>query len=112
MITNVYIDLPKQDPRSGDGRVFGKIDGTMYGARDAPQIWAETVMNDMEYEGCVSSEFYLRCQTFVSGEIRGGSHNALNRHRRGPSCRELVVDVVDHLLCIGKAEDLKWLYTV
>ena len=54
---NVYIELPHTDPRYGDGTVVGKLKKSMYGTRDAPQIWAQVVQDAMESLGYKQSVF-------------------------------------------------------
>lgn len=48
MKRDVYIELPKKDPRAGDERVLCKPKKAIYGTRDAPQIWADSLKNDVE----------------------------------------------------------------
>ena len=45
MRRSVYIELPHTDPMYGDKNMVGKLKKSMYGTRDAPQIWAEHVRN-------------------------------------------------------------------
>ena len=51
MRRTVYIELPRQDPRYGDGGVVGFFWKAMYGTRDAPQIWQGEVRITMEEIG-------------------------------------------------------------
>ena len=37
---DIYLKLPREDPMSG-GKVLGKLERSLYGTRDAPQIWQE-----------------------------------------------------------------------
>lgn len=39
MRRNVYIELPTQGPKYGDGTPTGKLKKAMHGTRDAPQMW-------------------------------------------------------------------------
>ena len=39
----IYIRLPPEDPRSKESGTVGLVKRSMYGTRDAPQIWAEEV---------------------------------------------------------------------
>ena len=39
----VYIELPDEDGRKSSGDVVGRLNKSMYGLRDAPQIWQEVV---------------------------------------------------------------------
>lgn len=41
MRRTVYIDLPRQHPRSGDWNSMAELRKPMYGTSDAPQIWGE-----------------------------------------------------------------------
>ena len=43
---NVFIELPDEDSRKGKFDVVGKLAKSMYGLRDAPQIW-QKVVRDM-----------------------------------------------------------------
>lgn len=43
MWRNVYLEFPPQGPRYGYGSVMGKCRKAACGARDALQIWGETV---------------------------------------------------------------------
>ena len=45
-VRNVYIELPHRDPESGKN-VVGKLVKAMYGTRDAPKIWFNTVKRFM-----------------------------------------------------------------
>ena len=86
----MYVELPTQDPRHGTG-VVGKLLKAMYGARDAPQLWAGEVAKALE---CLGFE-------------RSVYQPSVYFHR----AREMIVTVhVDDFLCSGAAEDLKWLY--
>lgn len=39
MRRNVCIDLPGQEPQSGNSKLMGRLQKAVDGARDAPQIW-------------------------------------------------------------------------
>ena len=54
---NVYIELPHTDPKYGDKTVVGQLKKSMYGTRDAPQIWAQVVQEAMEELGYKQSAF-------------------------------------------------------
>lgn len=51
----VYIELPLQDPRSGDSRMMGKLKKAMHGTRNAPRIWSDMVREQMRGIGSESS---------------------------------------------------------
>ena len=90
MSRRVYIELPRQDPRSGSGAV-GLLQKAMYGTRDAPQIWQNEVRNTMEEFGFMVSA--LQPSMYYHPE------------------RGILVTVhVDDFLCSGRVEDLEWLY--
>ena len=40
-VRDVFIQLPNEDPRSGDPNVCGKLEKTMYGTLDAVERWGE-----------------------------------------------------------------------
>ena len=53
---DIYIKLPPEDPKYGTG-VVGKLERSLYGTRDAPQIWQDELKGTMEqlgYTSCVS----------------------------------------------------------
>ena len=87
----VYIELPPQDPKFGDGNLVGRLIKSMYGTRDAPQIWQEVVNETMTALGFEASKL----------------QPSLYFHRD----RKMIVVVhVDDFLCIGGESDLEWLY--
>ena len=51
MKREVYIELPNEDARKGDGDWVGLLLKSMYGLRDAPQIWQAVVKNMLEERG-------------------------------------------------------------
>ena len=51
----VYIELPHQDPHSGDRMVVGKLVKSMYGTRDAPQVWQGEVSASTKEMGVQAS---------------------------------------------------------
>jgi hypothetical protein len=91
MKRTVYIELPSQDPRYGDGEVVGVLRKAMYGTRDAPQIWQNEVKHSMEAIGFVMSSL----------------QPSVYYHRE--KCM-LVIVHVDDFLCSGEVMDLEWLY--
>ena len=92
MKRNVFIKLPAEDPRAGEPGLIAKLVKSMYGTRDAPQIWQGEVkkaMAAMEFTACVSTP-------------------CVYKHRT----RDLVVVThVDDFLCCGAQEDLQWFHT-
>ena len=88
----VYIELPHTDPRYGDPNVVGVLKKSMYGTRDAPQIWGEHVRATLEELGYKQSAY--QPSVYYHPE------------------KELVIVVhVDDFLCTGDAEALEDLYT-
>ena len=88
----VYIELPHTDPRYGDPNVVGVLKKSMYGTRDAPQIWGEHVRATLEELGYKQSAY--QPSVYYHPE------------------KELVIVVhVDDFLCTGDAEALEGLYT-
>ena len=87
----VYIELPHTDPRYGDPTVVGKLKKSMYGTRDAPQIWAEHVRATLESLGYKQSVY----------------QPSVYFH---PEKTVLIVVHVDDFLCAGKGEELEELY--
>ena len=53
----VYIELPHTDPRYSDPTVVGKLKKSMYGTRDAPQIWADHVRVTLASSGYKQSVY-------------------------------------------------------
>ena len=91
MKRKVYIELPTQDPRYGDGNLVGVLNKAMYGTRDAPQIWQDEVRKTMEEMGMVASAF----------------QPSVYYHR----AKGLIVVVhVDDFLCSGPSKSLGWLF--
>merc|ERR1712018_514255 len=57
----VYIELPAEDPRAKEGNLVGRLLKTMYGTRDAPQVWQEevqTAMKEIGYEASLSTRAF------------------------------------------------------
>ena len=58
----IYLKLPKEDPRYGQG-VMGRLLRSMYGTRDAPQIWQGEVraaMTSIGFRACRSKPCVYR----------------------------------------------------
>ena len=87
----IYIELPRQDQRHGDGGTVGVLRKTMYGTRDAPQIWQKDVQKVLENEGFEVSLL----------------QPSVYHHKKKDM---LVVVHVDDFLCSGDLETLGWLY--
>jgi len=84
----VYIELPREDPRSESKKWVGRLVKAMYGTRDAPQVWQEEVrktMGEMGFETMVSTP----C-VYVNRELD-----------------VKIVAHVDDLLCTGPKENLE-----
>ena len=87
---DLYIELPKRDPRSGNKRWVAKLLKAMYGTRDAPQVWYGEVKKVMAALGFTQSVLNP-CSYFHSDRL----------------IRVLVH--VDDFLCSGTEENLQWL---
>jgi hypothetical protein len=87
---DLYVELPPEDPRHGEG-VVGKLVKSMYGTRDAPQIWQETVELKLASIGFTASALHPAIYMHFDKEIR-------------------VVVHVDDFLCKGSRKHLKWLH--
>ena len=85
----VYIELPKEDPRSRKGDTLGKLIKAMYGTRDAPQIWQEVVKEKMKKLGFLVSML----------------HPSVYYH---PIRKVYILAHVDDFLCLGPDEHLEW----
>lgn len=90
MRCNVYIELPYQDPRLGNGRTIGRLMKAMYGTQGAPRIWADTVKGD----GWLGPQSQPVAPFGVLAQGRGMME---------------VVHVVD-FLCMGWSDELFWLF--
>ena len=87
----VYIELPRRDPWSTDGKWVGNLERALYGTRDAPQIWQQEVSDSLTKLGFQRSVF--QPSVFV--------HQTRNL---------AVVIHVDDFLCSGQRDDLLWMY--
>jgi hypothetical protein len=54
MTRTVYIELPPEDGRKNGKENIGLLQKSMYGLRDAPQIWQSVVRDMLECRGFVS----------------------------------------------------------
>ena len=65
---DIYIKLPPEDPMYGTG-VVGKLERSLYGTRDAPQIWQDELKSSMEelgFRSCLSNPgVYIQDETGV-----------------------------------------------
>ena len=53
----IYLRLPPEDPQAKGGKVLGRLLRSMYGTRDAPQIWQEELratLQQMGFQMCLS----------------------------------------------------------
>ena len=84
---DIYIEFPPEDPMYGKG-FLGRLRKAMYGTRDAPQVWQETVRRVMKSLGYESSR-KIPCVYF-------------------PKDRKVwVMAHVDYFLVIGPSERIK-----
>lgn len=58
MWRSLHIEQPCQDPRFGDGVTMGRLKEAMYGTCNAPQIWADTVRDNMAGLGLNASSLH------------------------------------------------------
>jgi len=84
----IYIELPKQDSKSG-GTQVGILNKAMYGTRDAPLIWRATVDQTMAELGFATSIFQPGVYFHVERQIRVMTH-------------------VDDFLVTGSFENTTW----
>ena len=86
---SLYIELPVEDAMAASGDYVGLIQRSLYGARDAPQIWQDHLRDTLqEIE-------------FVESQIKPG----LFRHAE----RDIDLCVhVDDILVSGVLENLRW----
>ena len=87
MRRKVFIELPHTDSRFGDATVMEKLQKSMYGTRDAPQICAEAVQSSLNSIGYKQSCF----------------QPAVYYH---PAKSVIIVVHVDDFLCAGDPADL------
>ena len=83
----LYIKLPAEDPRSGEGDIVGRLVRSMYGTRDAPLIWASEVK-----------------KLFLSMGFRQSRSNPSIYYHMGKKI--YVITHVDDFLLVGDAKDL------
>ena len=57
MRRKVYIELPRRDPWSTDGKWVGKLERALYGTRDAPRMWQQEVSDSLTKLGFQRSVF-------------------------------------------------------
>lgn len=88
---NVYIGLPRQNPRYGDGSTTEQLKKTMHGTRGAPQIWASAVKEQISGLGFGASELHPSVYGHFARQI-------------------FVIVHVGDFLCIDGSEDLQWLF--
>ena len=66
---DLYVEVPPEDPRHCEG-VVGKLLKSMYGTRDAPQIWQQTVELKLSSLGFVASALHPAIYKHDDKEIR------------------------------------------
>ena len=88
----VYIELPEEAKRPGEGDVVGRLDRAMYGTREALQAWQRHITDLLRDLGCVA----------------GKSQPCVFHH----PMRDLQLVVhVDDIACIGLPRELDWFQT-
>ena len=89
MMREVFIELPDEDPRKHSYDCVGKLIKSMYGLRDAPQIWQKVVRSMLEARG-FTALVGTQC-TYVNKELN-----------------ILVVAHVDDFLVLGTESQLNY----
>lgn len=46
---HLFVELPRQAPKSAGSQIMGKFEKAMYGTGDAPQIWADSPGEDVGF---------------------------------------------------------------
>ena len=87
MVRTVYIELPDEDARKQCGQFVGVLRKSMYGLRDAPQIW-QRVVHQMLTERGFQSSVTTQCVHY---------HAEMDL---------TIVAHVDDLLCLGNRASL------
>ena len=90
MERTLYVELPPEDPRAGDGRWVGLLKRTMYGTRDAPAAWQKMLGSVMQRLGFVACKSVPCLYVHEAKGIRAVVH-------------------VDDFLLSGEAPELAWL---
>ena len=86
---DVYIELPDAGPLSGNGKYVGKLNKALYGTRDAPMLWQDTLRAALVGLGFVET-------LVMPGVFRHPVHELeLSAH-------------VDDLFIVGLTKDLRW----
>lgn len=88
----IYNEVPRQDPKLGDGLTMGRLKA-MYRTRESPQIWEDTVTGNMVGLWFTAS----------------GLHSLIYWHSQR---HKIVVTHIDDFLCIGETRELRWLFGV
>ena len=91
MRRNVCVELLHTDSRCGDATVVGKLQKLMYGTRDAPQMWAEVVLSNLN----------------STGYKQRSSQPAVCHH---PAKSVIIVVHVDDFSCTGEPVDAEEIY--
>ena len=67
---DVFIELLPEDPLHKGGRDVGKLHEAMYGTRDAPQIWQDTVESHLRDLGFAVSVLHTAVYDHHERDIR------------------------------------------
>ena len=89
-VRQIFIELPSSDPRAGDPNVVGRLKKALYGTRDAPQLWQQTLTKVLVKMGFEGSRLQPGVFVHKTREI-------------------MMVTHVDDFLIGGPPEDLLWL---
>ena len=89
-VRQLFIELPSSDPRAGDPNVVGRLKKALYGTRDAPQLWQQTLTKVLVKMGFEGSRLQPGVFVHKTREI-------------------MMVTHVDDFLVGGPPEDLLWL---
>ena len=88
----MYIELPEEAKRPGEGDVVGRLNRAMYGTREAPQAWQRHITKLLRELGLTA----------------GKSQPCVFHH----PMRDLQLVVhVDDIACIGLPRELDWFQT-
>lgn len=88
----IYIALLEQDPKHAGGRHLGLLKRSMYGTRDAPQVWQEEVERHMRQVGFCSSRLHPAAFWYTSHGL-------------------YVIARVDDVICTGPEASSEWFRT-
>ena len=84
-VREVFIELPKEDPRAGDRDTVGKLEKTMYGSLDAAERWGlhyAARLTEAGYEqGAASPCHFYHPREKVAVVVHGDDFIAVGRRR-------------------------------